>query len=168
VPAGPDGLSFVSVRFTGGERVARVEVRSGAAPLEPSEPETPQADVAAIDDVIFGEPLADEPPPVEPEFLPSEPFAESPAAPALRASLVPLTRQVRAGRTLKVVVGSSADAGATLTLGKARRTLEAQAGATTVKLRVPAKAKKGRQRLRLRLVDAAGTTATKAVAVTVN
>ena len=70
VPAGPNGLSFVSVRFTGGERVARVEVRAGAQALEPGEPEPPQADVAAIDDVIFGEPLADEPPPVEPGVLP--------------------------------------------------------------------------------------------------
>ena len=35
VPAGPNGLSFVSVRFTGGERVARVELRAGSArPLE--------------------------------------------------------------------------------------------------------------------------------------
>ena len=70
VPAGPNGLSFVSVRFTGGERVARVEVRSGAAPLEPGEPEAPQADVAAIDDVIFGEPLPDEAPPVDLEYVP--------------------------------------------------------------------------------------------------
>ena len=168
VPAGPDGLSFVSVRFTGGERVARVEVRSGAAPLEPGEPEAPQADVAAIDDVIFGEPLPDEAPPVDLESLPTEPSFESPAAPELRAGLFPLARKVRAGRTLKVVLGSSADASATLTLGRTTRRLTTLAGARTVNLRVPAKAKKGKQKLRLRLVDAVGTTATKTVAVTVN
>ena len=168
VPAGPDGLSFVSVRFTGGERVARVEVRSGAAPLEPGEPEAPQADVAAIDDVIFGEPLPDEAPPVEFETPPTEPAFESPAAPELRAGLFPLARKVRAGRTLKVVLGSSADASATLTLGRTTRRLTTLAGARTVNLRVPAKAKKGKQKLRLRLIDAVGTTATKTVAVTVN
>jgi hypothetical protein len=169
VPAGPNGLSFVSVRFTGGERVARVSVRAGAEALQPGQPEQPQADVAAIDDVIFGEPLADEPPPVEPEFIPSEPQLETgPPAPALRSSLIPLSRKVRAGRTLKVVLGSSAQASATLTLGKVKRTLAAEAGATTVNLRVPAKAKKGKQKLRLRLVDAAGATSAKSVTITVN
>ena len=169
VPAGPNGLSFVSVRFTGGERVARVSVRAGAEALEPGEPEPPQADVAAIDDVIFGEPLPDEAPPVEPEFIPSEPLVESgPSAPALRASLIPLSKKVRAGRTLKVVLGTSAEASATLTLGKTKRTFTTEAGATTVNFRVPAKAKKGKQKLRLRLVDAAGATSAKSVTITVN
>ena len=171
VPAGPNGLSFVSVRFTGGERVARVSVRAGAEALEPGEPEAPQADVAAIDDVIFGEPLADEAPPIEPEFIPfpSEPLAESgPSAPALRASLIPLGKKVRAGRTLKVVLGSSADASATLTLGRTKRTFTTEAGATTVNFRVPAKAKKGKQKLRLRLVDATGATGAKSATITVN
>ena len=170
VPAGPNGLSFVSVRFTGGERVARVEVRAGVQALEPGEPEPPQADVAAIDDVIFGEPLADEPPPVEPEFIPADPPFPSrrPATSSLRASLIPLARKVRAGRTLKVVLGSSAEASATLTLGKTKRTFAAQAGATSVNLRVPRKAKKGKQKLRLRLVDATGATSAKSVTITVN
>ena len=130
VPAGPNGLSFVSVRFTGGERVARVEVRAGAEALEPGEPEPPQADVAAIDDVIFGEPLADEAPPVEPEFVPDRAARRVRAGRRRRCapSLIPLARKVRAGRTLKVVLGSSADASATLTLGKAKRTLRRRGG----------------------------------------
>ena len=168
VPAGPNGLSFVSVRFTSGERVARVEVRSGAEALAPGQPEPPQADVAAIDDVIFGEPLADEAPPLEFEPLPSEPVVESAPAPSLRASLIPLARRVRAGRTLKVVLGSSADASATLTLGRTVRSFTTLAGAKTVNLRVPAKAKQGKQKLRLKLVDATGATSTKSVNVTVN
>ena len=73
-------------------------MRTGAAPLEPGEPEPPQADVAAIDDVIFGEPLPDEAPPVEPEFIPVRAAGGvRPAAPALRASLIPLARRSARG-----------------------------------------------------------------------
>ena len=122
--------------------------------------------MAAIDDVIFGEPLPDEAPPVEPETLPDRAGLRV-ARPRRRCapSLIPLARKVRAGRTLKVVLGSSADASATLTLGRTTRRLRRRyAGAPTVNFRVPAKAKKGKQKLRLRLVDAAGATATKTVA----
>ena len=118
--------------------------------------------------MIFGEPLADEAPPVEFESFPTEPAVESAPAPALRAGLFPLARKVRAGRTLKVVLGSSADASATLTLGRTVRRFTTLAGAKTVNLRVPAKAKKGKQKLRLKLVDANGATGTKSVNVTVN
>ena len=67
----------MSVRFTGGERVARVEV--AAAPSPSSQAEAPQADVAAIDDVIFGEPLPDEEPPRVLEAFPRSRPSSAPA-----------------------------------------------------------------------------------------
>jgi hypothetical protein len=163
VPTGQ--LSFVGVRFRDGERVAEVQVRSGSVPIAPGVVDTPQTDVAAIDDVIFGEPEADlfalPPELAATEFEPS-PTIETPAV-KLRASLIALAKRVRAGRTLKLVLGSSADATAKLTLGKTTRTVPLEAGATEVKFKVPAKAKRGKQKLRLTIPDAPA----KSVSVTV-
>lgn len=169
VPAGANGLSFIGVRFRDGERVARVRVRSGTAPLEPGNVDG-QNDLAAIDDVIFAEPEADLEPPAEPAPSEGAPAETAPAAP-LRASLIPLAKRVRAGRQLSVVIGTSAEASATLQLRRgsralATRRLTAEPGATTVRLRVPANAR-GRLRLRLSMVDAAGTRTTRTAAVTV-
>ena len=169
MPAGPNGLSFVSVRFTGGERVARVTVRSGAAALEPGEPEPPQADVAAIDDVIFGEPLPDEAPPVEPESVPDRAGVRV-AARAVAARVADPAgpqgpRRAHAEGRARLLGRRERDA---LARPHGRVASRPHAGAKTVNFRVPAKAKKGKQKLRLRLVDAAGATGTKAVTITVN
>jgi hypothetical protein len=66
------------------------------------------------------------------------------------------------------VLGSSADATAKLSLGKAARRLALEAGAETVGLKIPAKAKHGKQKLKLELVAATGAATTKSVTVTVN
>ena len=107
-------LSFVGVRFRDGERVAEVQVRSGSVPIAPGVVDTPQTDLAAIDDVIFGEPEADLFAAARPQLVPTDvPPAstslDAPAVPSVRASLIPLAKRVRAGRTLKLVLGSSAD-----------------------------------------------------------
>jgi hypothetical protein len=85
----------------------------------------------------------------------------------VRASLIPLAKRVRAGRTLKLVLGTSAAADAKLTLGKTTRKLTLEAGATETGFKVPAKAKRGKQKLKLTLVDPSGTTVSKSVSVTV-
>ena len=79
----------------------------------------------------------------------------------MRASLIPLAKRVRAGRTLKLVLGTSAAADAKLTLGKTTRRLALEAGATETGFKVPAKAKRGKQKLKLTLVDASGATASE-------
>jgi hypothetical protein len=170
VPAGPNGLSFVGVRFRDGERVAEVQVRAGNVPIAPGVVDSPQNDLAAVDDVIFSEPQADLAPPPEPDFaalpdfsVPSGGGEQGASAPALRASLITLAKSVRRNRTLKVVLGSSADAEAKLTLGKTVKHLTLQAGATSFSFRVPANAKKGKQKLRFEL----GGSVTKSVSVRV-
>src|SRR4029079_5078098 len=55
VPAGPNGLSFVGVRFRDGERVAEVTIRAGSSPIAPGVVDSPQTDLAAIDDVLVSE-----------------------------------------------------------------------------------------------------------------
>jgi hypothetical protein len=54
VPASNNGLSFVGVSFTAGERAARVRLTLGTAALGPDE--TGGTDVVALDDFIYGEP----------------------------------------------------------------------------------------------------------------
>jgi len=57
-PVGPNaGLSFLGVSFDAGERVARVRITSGNAPLGPVD--SPTVDVVVMDDFIYSEPLAD-------------------------------------------------------------------------------------------------------------
>ncbi len=59
-PVGPKaGLSFLGVTFDGGERVARVRITSGNAPLGASTVDSSTVDVVVMDDFIYGEPLAD-------------------------------------------------------------------------------------------------------------
>jgi hypothetical protein len=151
VPPGPNGLSFVGVRFRDGERVAEVQIRAGSSPIAPGVVDSPQNDLAAIDDVLFSEPQADLAPPPETQFVPVDVpsgFEEpSTAAPKQRASLLPLAKSVRRNRTLKVVIGSSVDAEGVLKLGKAVKTLTLEAGATPFSFKVPANAKKGKQKL---------------------
>jgi hypothetical protein len=151
VPPGPNGLSFVGVRFRDGERVAEVQIRAGSSPIAPGVVDSPQNDLAAIDDVVFSEPQADLAPPPEIQQVPFEVpsgFDESPSAgPRPRASLLPLAKSVRRNRTLKVVIGSSVDGEGVLTLGKAKKTLTLEAGATPFSFKVPANAKKGKQKL---------------------
>jgi hypothetical protein len=57
---------------------------------------------------------------------------------------------VRRNRLLKLVLGSSADSGATPTLGKTVKHLTLEAGATRFSSRVPANAKKGKQKAEVR------------------
>jgi hypothetical protein len=150
VPPGPNGLSFVGVRFRDGERVAEVQVRAGSSPIAPGVVDSPETDLAAIDDVLFADPLADLAPPPEIQQVPLELPGEEPAAgPRQRASLLPLAKSVRRNRTLKVVIGSSVDAEGELTLGKSKKTLTLEAGATRFSFKVPANAKKGKQKLTL-------------------
>ncbi|MBL9134933.1 MAG: hypothetical protein JNK85_03650 [Verrucomicrobiales bacterium] len=57
VPASSDGgLSFLGVTFGDGERVARVRITSGTAPLSALNVDGPGVDVVAMDDFIYGEP----------------------------------------------------------------------------------------------------------------
>ena len=166
VPPGPNGLSFVGVRFRDGERIAEVQVRAGSAPIAPGVVDSPQNDLAALDDVIFSEPQADLAPPPETQFLPVEGPAglesQPGAGPRPRASLITLAKSVRRNRTLKVIVGSSLDTEGTLALGKAVRTLTLEAGATPFSFKVPANAKRGKQKLVLTVGEL-----TKRVSVTV-
>jgi hypothetical protein len=149
VPPGPDGLSFVGVRFRDGERVAEVQVRAGSSPIAPGVVDSPETDLAAIDDVVFADPQADLAPPPEIQQVPVEVPTEdlTAAAPRQRASLLPLAKSVRRNRTLKVIIGSSVDAEGELRLGKSRKTLTLEAGATPFSFKVPANAKKGKQKL---------------------
>jgi hypothetical protein len=168
VPVPTGVLSFVGVRFRDGERVAEVRVRSGSTAIAPGVVDGPQADLAAIDDVIFGEPEADLfAPPTEPSFtasdFPAPSGSEDPTAPSVRATLIPLAKQVRAGRTLKLVVGASVDTTATVRLGKTVRTFSLEAGATPVSFKVPATTKRGKQKLKLTVPGAPA----KSVTVTV-
>jgi hypothetical protein len=176
VPPGPNGLSFVGVRFRDGERIAEVQVRAGTAPIAPGVVDTPQTDLAAIDDVLFAEPQADLAPPPDTQFVPidvpsgfdpSSLTSSSSATPPLRASLITLAKSVRRNRLLKVVLGSSADTEGTLTLGKTVKHLTLQAGATSFSFRVPANAKKGKQKLRFELTGADGNTAATSASVRV-
>ena len=82
---------------------ASASPRSRSAPVRvrsrPASSTAPQADLAAIDDVIFAEPQADLAPPPESEFVPVDVRRRAPttqaAAPRLRASLLPLAKSVR-------------------------------------------------------------------------
>jgi hypothetical protein len=150
VPAGPDGLSFVGVRFRDGERVAEVQIRAGSSPIAPGVVDSPQTDLAAVDDVLFAEPQADLAPPPEIQQVPFEVPAGGDGTASVarpRASLLTLAKSVRRNRTLKVVIGSSVDAEGTLALGKATKTLTLDAGATPFSFKVPANAKRGKQKL---------------------
>ena len=141
VPAGRT-LSFVGVRFRDGERVAEVQVRSGAVPIAPGVVDSPQTDIAAIDDVIFGEPRGST----------SSPRPTSSAATCRRESSAS-RRCDDAGRARladPACEGGSSRAHAqgrarhlgrhrrpSSTLGKTARTLPLEAGATDVSFKVP-------------------------------
>ncbi|MEO6390483.1 MAG: VCBS repeat-containing protein [Pyrinomonadaceae bacterium] len=61
IPAAPVGpLSFIGVLFQAGERIARVRIHSGNAPLKVGNIDggNPFIDVVAMDDLIFAEPRA--------------------------------------------------------------------------------------------------------------
>lgn len=54
-----NGLSFVGISFNAGERIARVVIESGNAPLSSTNTDgTNGVDVVAMDDFIYGEPRA--------------------------------------------------------------------------------------------------------------
>ena len=53
VPVANNGLSFLGVRFDGGERVTRVRITSGNAALGPND--GGNVDVVAMDDFIYAE-----------------------------------------------------------------------------------------------------------------
>jgi hypothetical protein len=56
-----NGLSFVGISFNAGERIARVVIESGNAPLSASNNDgVSGVDVVAMDDFIYGEPRASE------------------------------------------------------------------------------------------------------------
>lgn len=58
-PVLDNGLSFVGISFNAGERVARVVIESGNAPLSASNADgVSGVDVVAMDDFIYGEPRA--------------------------------------------------------------------------------------------------------------
>ncbi|MDB6168317.1 MAG: Ig family protein, partial [Verrucomicrobia bacterium] len=56
-PVADNGLSFVGVYFTEGERVARVRVTHGNLPLAAGNVDTAVYDVVATDDFMYSEPL---------------------------------------------------------------------------------------------------------------
>jgi hypothetical protein len=70
---------------------------------------------------------------------------------------------VNRGGARRLVLGSSADSDATLTLGKTAKHLTLGAGATPFSFRVAANAEKGKQKLRFEL----GGAVTRSVKVTV-
>ena len=55
VPVANNGLSFLGVRFDAGERVTRVRITSGNTALGPND--SADADVVAMDDFLYAEPL---------------------------------------------------------------------------------------------------------------
>ncbi len=58
-PVLDNGLSFVGISFNAGERIARVVIESGNAPLSATNVDgTGGVDVVAMDDFIYGEPRA--------------------------------------------------------------------------------------------------------------
>ncbi|CAN5360391.1 hypothetical protein BH10ACI3_BH10ACI3_24670 [soil metagenome] len=58
-PVLDNGLSFVGISFNAGERIARVVIESGNAPLSSTNNDgTNGVDVVAMDDFIYGEPRA--------------------------------------------------------------------------------------------------------------
>jgi len=59
VPAGGgnESLSFLGVRFDAGERIGRVRITTGNAALGPNNA-PPGTDIVAMDDFIYGEPVA--------------------------------------------------------------------------------------------------------------
>lgn len=58
-PVLDNGLSFVGISFNAGERIARVVIESGNAPLSSTNNDgVSGADVVAMDDFIYGEPRA--------------------------------------------------------------------------------------------------------------
>jgi FG-GAP-like repeat len=58
-PVLDNGLSFVGISFNAGERIARVVIESGNAPLSAANNDgTAGVDVVAMDDFIYGEPRA--------------------------------------------------------------------------------------------------------------
>ena len=60
-PVLDNGLSFVGISFNAGERIARVVIESGNAPLSASNNDgVSGVDVVAMDDLIYGEPRAKE------------------------------------------------------------------------------------------------------------
>lgn len=60
-PVLDNGLSFVGISFNAGERIARVVIESGNAPLSSTNVDgTGGVDVVAMDDFIYGEPRASE------------------------------------------------------------------------------------------------------------
>lgn len=59
VPPGGDGsLSFLGVYFNAGERVSRVRITNGNAPLGPNDQNGNPTDLVVMDDFIYGEPVA--------------------------------------------------------------------------------------------------------------
>ncbi len=58
VPVSPNnGLSFLGVSFNGGERVSRVHINSGNAPLGAATLDGGPIDLVVMDDFMYGEPL---------------------------------------------------------------------------------------------------------------
>lgn len=57
-PTANQGLSFVGVAVSGGDRIGRVRITSGNVALGPNDSNGNPADVVAMDDFIFGEPIA--------------------------------------------------------------------------------------------------------------
>jgi hypothetical protein len=58
-PVLSNGLSFVGISFNAGERIARVVIESGNAPLSAANDDgVSGVDVVAMDDFIYGEPRA--------------------------------------------------------------------------------------------------------------
>lgn len=56
--AGSESLSFLGVLFNAGERVSRVRLVSGNTPLSATATDGGAVDVVAMDDFIYGEPIA--------------------------------------------------------------------------------------------------------------
>ncbi|MBS1792207.1 MAG: VCBS repeat-containing protein [Acidobacteria bacterium] len=60
-PVLDNGLSFVGISFNAGERISRVVIESGNAPLSATNTDgTGGVDVVAMDDFIYGEPRAEQ------------------------------------------------------------------------------------------------------------
>ena len=152
VPAGPNGLSFVGVRFRDGERVAEVQVRAGSsadrARRRRHAADRPGGDRRRDLRRAAGRPRAAAGPPVRADRRSPASTDAAAARPEPRASLITLAKSVRRNRTLKVVLGSSVDTDGTLTPGQDRRsTSRSRRARRRSRFKVPANAKHGKQKL---------------------
>ena len=159
VPPGPNGLSFVGVRFRDGERVAEVQVRAGTAPIAPGVVDTPadrpRGDRRRALRRAAGRSRAAARHPVRRRSTcrrRRSPTTPARRTPRLRASLITLAKSVRRNRTLKVDASAARPTPRrALTLGKTVQHPHARGGRDPVLLQGPGERQARQAEARLEL-----------------